>query len=283
MKSRKVVVTIPIYKVHPTSNELLSYLQGITVLKDHVIKIFAPEGLSLDYYLNISDRNDIEVVYFKKEYFVNVMGYNRLMLSKEFYNCFPNFKYILIYQLDAYVFKDDLDYWCSRNYDYIGAPWFEDDENNTPYKFKGVGNGGFSLRKISTMLHVLDNWQKYFTIFSVLKSKYITKYSKIRLTIFYCLKLFNLKLENVSINALFKENEDYIFGLIFSNEIGIISTPKLPEVSNFAFEVNGPYLYDLNNKTLPFGCHGWYKHDTHFWNNFIKTDHKALNENKTTV
>ena len=33
---------------------------------------------------------------------------------------------MLIYQLDAFVFQDDLAYWCQQNYDYIGAPWLRD-------------------------------------------------------------------------------------------------------------------------------------------------------------
>ena len=30
---------------------------------------------------------------------------------------------MLIYQLDAYVFKDELLNWANKGYDYIGAPW----------------------------------------------------------------------------------------------------------------------------------------------------------------
>ncbi|MFR6542216.1 MAG: DUF5672 family protein [Butyricimonas virosa] len=25
--------------------------------------------------------------------------------------------------IDAFVFRDELTYWCTLNYDYIGAPW----------------------------------------------------------------------------------------------------------------------------------------------------------------
>lgn len=37
----------------------------------------------------------------------------------------------MIYQLDAWVFNDELSSWCSLGYDYIGAPFF-------PYRGKNV-------------------------------------------------------------------------------------------------------------------------------------------------
>ena len=49
-----------------------------------------------------------------------------LMLSPFFYESFLDFKYVLIHQLDVFIFKDELNYWCNQNYDYIGAPWFKD-------------------------------------------------------------------------------------------------------------------------------------------------------------
>jgi len=44
------------------------------------------------------------------------------MMSPAFYDAFKAFDYILIYQLDAFVFRDELEYFCSLGYDYIGAP-----------------------------------------------------------------------------------------------------------------------------------------------------------------
>jgi hypothetical protein len=64
---------------------------------------------------------------------------------------------MLIYQLDAWVFKDDLMKWCNKGYDYIGAPWFEDfGSYEKGKKLWRVGNGGFSLRKIKYFCKVLS-------------------------------------------------------------------------------------------------------------------------------
>lgn len=44
------------------------------------------------------------------------------MLSAEFYDRFAAYEYVLIYQLDAFVFADRLAEFCQMGYDYIGAP-----------------------------------------------------------------------------------------------------------------------------------------------------------------
>jgi hypothetical protein len=79
-----------------------------------------PEGLENDYHKKYSN---ISVESFPKRYFENIEGYNELLLSASFYERFLDTKYILIYQLDAFFFKDELQEWCDRGYDYIGAPW----------------------------------------------------------------------------------------------------------------------------------------------------------------
>lgn len=45
--------------------------------------------------------------------------------------------------------------------------------------------------------------------------------------------------------------------------------PSPIEASAFAFERSPRYLYELNNNTLPFGCHAWEKYDMDFWLKFI--------------
>ena len=103
------------------------------------------------------------------------------MLSFNFYESFLDYKYILIYQLDAFVFKDDLIFWCNKNYDYVGAPWIASISNN-PFTlllnkissifdskekkerkkiFFKVGNGGFSLRKVASHYQISKENEKY--------------------------------------------------------------------------------------------------------------------------
>jgi len=37
----------------------------------------------------------------------------------------------------------------------------------------------------------------------------------------------------------------------------------------FAFEVAPRYCFELNNYTLPFGCHAWPRYDRNFWEPYL--------------
>lgn len=65
-----------------------------------------------------------------------------------------NYKHALLFQADSIMLRSDIDQYLA--YDYIGAPWCLNSNgiNNTKY---GVGNGGFSLRNISVMLHITQS------------------------------------------------------------------------------------------------------------------------------
>lgn len=145
----KCVIIVPCYKAYEshTRDEMQSNDQLIRVLGKHDICYIAPEGLELP--------NGTRVEYFSKDFFNDRMSYGRLMNDPNFYRRFSNYEYMLIYQLDCWVFRDELDEWCNKGYDYIGAPffvrWFSD-------RGLFVGNGGFSLRKISSIINYLEKY-----------------------------------------------------------------------------------------------------------------------------
>ena len=52
------------------------------------------------------------------------------------------------------------------------------------------------------------------------------------------------------------------------NKFGKI--PPVNEAMKFSFENFPEYLYELNNKELPFGCHNWYNYyNYNFYKDFI--------------
>ena len=80
-----------------------------------------------------------------------------MSVSPQFYEPFADFDYILIYQLDAFVFYDALEEFCALGYDYIGAPWprhvwHGSREPKTPR----VGNSGLCLRKVKACLNLAE-------------------------------------------------------------------------------------------------------------------------------
>lgn len=91
---------------------------------------------------------NIEVIALDVESFTQET-YNNAILTKEFWDAIDA-EHILIYQQDAVVFKNNIDEFLE--YDYIGAPWLAHQNDNAI----GVGNGGFALRKKSTLIKCLE-------------------------------------------------------------------------------------------------------------------------------
>ena len=241
-KSCLVEVVIPIYKGDISVLERRSLQQVYDVLNKHPLTVIKPESLDLSEL--VTDFPLLRVKSFEDRFFNGIRGYNRLMLSDTFYSGFIHAKHILIYQLDAYVFRDELSYWCDKDYDYIGAPWLKKPIYNAPVislimnafriinKRKGkkdkqelynkTGNGGFSLRNVDSHHEVTITQQEKINFFLAQKGHLY--------------------------------NEDVFWATVES-----FRYPEAIEALAFAFDKYPSLCYKLNNNQLPFGCHGWYK------------------------
>jgi len=275
----KAAVVIPIYKEKISDNELLSLKQCFKVLGKHSIIFVAPKSLNMLFYEGFCRQNSIkfEVKTFEDRFFQNTRGYNELLKTGLFYKEFLKYEYMLIYQLDAYVFRDDLLYWCGKGYDYIGAPWFEgysaatEESKFLPY----AGNGGFSLRKIRTLYKIFSAGVEEFYL-----ANFPNFYENYHPELSFFQKLLKHKqiladfasfhknyLTNMNINKL--NNEDLVICFLlpkFYKKLNIAN----PEISKyFSFEVMPKRLYRETNNSLPFGCHAWEKYDPEFWKEFI--------------
>lgn len=236
-------VVVPIYKTELSPFEEVSLKRCFEVFCNRPVTIIAPRSLELNKieFLSGIPLNEIR---FDDEYFTSTATYNRLMLLPEFYDRFSDFDFILIYQLDAFAFADELATWCNAGYDYIGAPWIRDviDE----YKMAGilpfwvrwkrkiyrskkctVGNGGFSLRRVETFRKVLRHF-KYFS-------------------------------------NKWHSQEDVFWSCVAPALYPWFRIPVESVAMKFAFESEPYKCYEINNRKLPFGCHAWERHDIAFW------------------
>jgi len=125
MKNNEVAIIIPIYQEQISDYEKISFLQCFRILGQYPIYLVAPENLNIQEYNKLAASNSFKVIRFNNKFFQGIAGYNKLMMSVNFYETFSSFRYILIHQLDAFVFRDELLHWCHQNYDYVGAPWIE--------------------------------------------------------------------------------------------------------------------------------------------------------------
>jgi hypothetical protein len=217
----------------------------------------------------------IQYKYFPEKYFRNINGYNSLLLNRNFYLPFLEYEYMLIYQLDAFVFSDRLIEWCNKKYDYIGAPWLIDNGPFIGLDFheRPVGNGGFSLRKISTFCGTCSKKIRFAGFLHSIFSKCIYYSKKYSFFPAYPLYILIKLIQKILLKLFFDpadsdNNEDRLW----SNELytsGCLPSPF--EAVKFSFENYPEYLFEINNNELPFGCHKWESHYFFlFWKKYIK-------------
>lgn len=262
-----VSIVIPLYKSHPLNSELCAFRQCYEILGQHDIYVVTYKDLSLEEY-NDSVKQKICCKFFDKKYFESIDGYNTLLKTHSFYKAFNNYDYILIYQLDAWVFTDSLMYWCRQKYDYIGAPWFSDyGSYEGGQQLWTVGNGGFSLRRVKKFLYLTNPKTKFLSVREVFKT-YYKGYKSLPSCV---LKCFGRKNNVAHYSGIFLElNEDVYFSIILSQYERLrLHIPDAEQAAYFAFERSPRYLFKLTNNTLPFGCHAWEKYDINFWEDKI--------------
>jgi hypothetical protein len=235
--STSVVVLVPVYQERLDSLEEYSLDTSLRHLLKREIRLIAPEKLKLDYYS--ARYPQIKVDRFPKPAFETISEYNRLLLSARFYERYATFEFMLVLQTDAILLKDDLDFWCTQAFDYIGAPWpkmFELYVNTGRFEGPagkhvrvGVGNGGLSLRRISKCHALLHEFTIELGVFNQTGS-----------------------------------SEDLFFSVMgaLSNDFII---PNEITASRFSMEGCPAYYFQINGGHLPMGAHAWIKNEMNFW------------------
>lgn len=245
----KAAVVIPFYKDTLTNYESIALQQCFKILHNYTIIAVKPEKLTLP--ADAAKYPFTKTVSFDDDYFKDIQGYNRLMLDAAFYKEFLDHEYILIYQLDAFVFTDDLTNWCNQGFDYIGAPWirpvkqgfFKSIKNHIQNYFhvrfnlqKGglpspkqvinrVGNGGFSLRRTAIFYELCLKHADRINAYNNLESHYY--------------------------------NEDVFWSIEINRRQKVLKIPYYKKALKFAFEFHPHRALIMNNNELPFGCHAW--------------------------
>jgi len=232
-------VIVPVYRYEMEPFEKISLLRLQQLIPDDVYLV-APDGLCLDEYVNIWP--DIRIEYFDSSYFKSVLTYNKLMLSIELYLRFSErYDWILVHQLDAFLFHENLKKFTDTRYDYFGAPWIPSQVVHPNYKNSymlklfgtkiSVGNGGLSLRRISSTLELLNSKQTQPTSWS--------------------------------------HNEDGFFAY-WGVKSKKFKCCTFEMASQFAFEKNPEALFRMNGKKLPLGCHGLPRYNQKFYISIIR-------------
>lgn len=266
-----VVIVVPIISTSVDGDELTSLQQCLRILNHRDIYYLCSEELDTSFYEKLNKEYGVTFhkTTFRKECFSSVGAYNQLCFSPDFYQSFSDYEYMLIYQLDAYIFDDKLDYWCNLEYDYIGAPWLcpwsNEVENLDHWE---VGNGGFSLRRTEKFIDILNNKKK---LFKPLKGYFRLCYENHqRLKRNPLLRLWYLfraacgyhNTLNYYINC--NSQEDKAYAQCQYN--GLLRIPTAYKALEFSFDMRPATCYKMNGEHLPMGCHMWFKYNNEeFW------------------
>lgn len=242
LSKKDIAVVIPVYKTTLSKSEEMALLQAKEVLSDYKRILVCPDSLDVGNYLSAD--SDLATERFSDHYFSNIKGYNRLMMCPGFYQRFLQYKYVLIYQTDAWVFRDELLDWCEKGYDYIGAPWVSIPPsgkktifNLSKLLFGKVGNGGFCIRNV----------QKFHRSAVVFRP-------------------FSL---------LFSKNEDFFWCYLVPKLNPSFRIPSAEIAMHFAFELDPEKCFEKTGHQLPFGCHAWEKYNPRFWSSYIPVNRQA--------
>ncbi len=259
----KINVIIPIYRTVLPDEEAQALINNTRQLSKWDITLLCPEGLDISSVERLVPT--AAVVRVTDEWLGRkngIQGYNRMMLSEEFYRLFEAWDYLLICHTDAWIFRDELDKWCATGYDCVAAPWVKRAVYNLPLVkqymclrrtwakrtgtatrqilYDRIGNGGLSLRKVSSFIRICR--EKRATI-----ERYIA-----------------------TPHHLY--NEDVFWATVPAD----FHYPTTDEALKFAFDTNPSYCYRLTGKQLPMGCHSWNKKKMwRFWQSYINFGHRA--------
>lgn len=135
------------YNLNISQAEKHSLVNNLLLTKDYEHIFIGPEFVK-NFYLRLCPKS--KFITLPDKYFLSIRDYNRLMLSPWFYLLFKRFSHILICQLDVCIMTE-IKLNKLTKYDYVGAPCtFNAGETQF------VGNGGFSLRNVTSFTEALS-------------------------------------------------------------------------------------------------------------------------------
>ena len=250
MKDYSLIIIIPVYNTNPKKTELASLQQFSKVYNwKYDVRIICPDDFSdeevVDYITLLNAPENVYVQYkrYDSKYFKTTESYSQLLKLNSFYNDYADYDYMLILQTDVWTLSlDNIDEWINKGFDYIGAPILTNKQHwpSSPC----CGNGGLSLRKISSFIKYTSNKE----IIDILnKNDVYNKYEDV----FFC--------EGIS---------QYMY----------IDMPTWQECAEFAWDMNPDILWDYTGGEFPhIGIHAWPK-NMPFWKDKIDVSNEVVEE-----
>ena len=264
MSHKKTVIVIPTHRPNLSPEDNISLLHLKKYLPKYDTFFVIPKNISSKAFETLG----FKVKKVDNNFFGTIRRANEMYLSKSFYEIFKKYDFMLIYQLDALVFSNQLEKWVNSEYDFVAAPWvtpvigYLSHKNGSP---PSGGNGGFSLRNIKKAIKILD---------IVNNSATRTSKSSLKRKLWFLLALIQGKSHDIWLNAPadnYPFNEDGFWTLEAPKYDPTYKIPSLKIALQFGFERFPRNSFEINHRKLPFGVHAWARYDRDFWKKYILT------------
>jgi Protein of unknown function (DUF5672) len=265
--SKKVAIIVPMSTRDTlTEEEEISLRQLRHHLGSRDKFLIVPEGSKLDL-------PDFHVMPFPRRFFGSAAAHGRMLNAPDFYQYFSDYEFIFFFHLDSLAFSDQLDEWCAAGIDYIGPPWINCADSPWVDRPR-VGNGGFTLLRMSAAFKVFENryrtkpmtyWLDRFTQNATPGLIALVEKTE---------NLFPLSILSRRLLREWRETEDPSSNNrnndVFWSDMAVRFLPEfrvatLEQGLQFAFETSPSTCFEMNGGVMPFGCHAWGRYDRAFW------------------
>jgi hypothetical protein len=269
---KRVAIMVPLPTPELSEDDEMS-MRHLRAHLDHYDKfLLVPRGMK-------ADIPGFDVIELDHKHFGSAANHNRMLYLPEFWQLFSDYDFALMYHLDALVFSDQLQEWCDKGYDFIGAPFIHC--SDSPWvKVERVGNGGFALYRVPSVLKVLWNryrlrpskyyedhhWKWIEMQRKILKPLRASVPKSLRGELTAPLRNTVKRLDHIEANDL---NNDGFWADEAVRYYPGFKVAPFEEGLRFAFEVCPPLCLERNGGEMPFGCHAWARYDRGFWERFL--------------
>lgn len=265
-----LAVVIICHRPDPTPQEQASLIQVQHILPARPILLLHPSGMDLSAYRFLAPEIIFRPV--NPHRLASYQAFARFKHSLSLYWSLRRYRFILFYELDAWIFRDDLDQWMASGYDNIGAPWFEGwyPDPGEPLRLQGAGNGGFCLRRTRSCLRVLLSFAYLEPLRVVIPRRLNLPRRGQPAWLRTCLNLISALAHLTWANNTFflfdnwNGPEDLFWSQLVPRAHPWFRNAPPEVASRFSFEVHPDRLYALTGQ-LPTGCHKWPAFYDSFW------------------
>lgn len=270
--TKRVAIMIPMPSPNLTADETISINHLRQHLDDYEKILLVPKGMRVQL-------TGFSVLELDRCHFGSAANHNRMLYLPNFWENFSDYEYVLMYHLDALVLSNQLEYWCARNLDFIGAPFIRCAD--APWvETERVGNGGFALYRVSSVLKVL--WTRYRDDPSKFYQDHCSRFIEFQRALLRPIRAaaphwlrgratlsLRSQLKKMDHLEVSERGNDLFWSDNAKHYAPDFKVGSLEEGLAFAFEVEPRRCLERTGGRIPFGCHAWGRYDRVFWENYL--------------